>query len=146
MEALLGLQESAEPPEPPAPSVAPVAPVEPRSLRRRTAGQKLPPARFRQRMEQHERAAEAADAMPPRAGDQGDCDKGARKAIDETKAVHAQYWRCLRDAATPPCDDAARPPAGPAAAIATVTDENVDPGTDAAVLASRLAKMDLRTS
>ena len=23
------------------------------------------------------------------------CDKGARKALDETKAVHSSYWRCM---------------------------------------------------
>ena len=78
----------------------------------------------------------------PRAGvgKSDGCDKGARKAIEETKAVHARYWRCLHDSNPP----AAMPAAASGVARADeeyAADENTAPR--AAELSARLAKMDL---
>ena len=42
-------------------------------------------------------AADSKENAPP----VSPCDKGARKALEETKAVHSSYWRCMK-AFTPP--------------------------------------------
>jgi len=50
-----------------------------------------PPARFRLASNQ------IARAITTKSANDDECDKGARKALEETRVVHAVYWRCLRN-------------------------------------------------
>ena len=50
-----------------------------------------PPARFRLASNQ------IARAITTKSANDDECDKGARKALEQTRAVHAPYWRCLRN-------------------------------------------------
>ena len=94
MEALLGL-----PAEPvaslaaisaPAPALSPPMPRT-STLKKRAA----PPARFRLAQ-----AAQQKQIDKDKENQGGEpCDRSARRAIEETKAVHASYWKCLRKGA-----------------------------------------------
>lgn len=116
MEALIGVRRPLQGKNSTGAAAATAAPVEKPRLRPRAQ----PKSRFQQHM-----MAQAAMRREAPAAPEDACEKGARKAIEETRQVHAQYWRCLRSSTAAPF----------VAAVA--------PLSDAEQLANRLNNIDL---
>ena len=85
MEALIGVRRPLQGKNSTGAAAATAAPVEKPRLRPRAQ----PKSRFQQHM-----MAQAAMRREAPAAPEDACEKGARKAIEETRQVHAQYWRC----------------------------------------------------
>lgn len=119
MEGLLGLA---------APAPAPAQPecTTPKPLRKRSGNN--PFARFRQRDGESEKDfLERQPSTPSAAKENKDpVDRGARRAIDQTRQVHADYWQCMRSSVSekPP---ALTPKRAPASAKKTAAPPDVPP-------------------
>lgn len=139
-EALLGLEL-----KPPA-CMTPPPPTPPKPLRttRASLSGNGPPARFLA----HQKAlfatkAASATAEPARLGADA-CDKAARRAIDETRAVHAEFWKGLERPAPPPPASPAVTGRRPASASTSAPISAPAPAAAAADGADDLAHVALR--